>query len=365
MAVVAAPDRDEAYLFGGYSGAYLDDTWVFNGRSWRQLALPAGPRPPARAFAAATYDLARGRAVLFGGDGSTGILGDTWEFDGAQWVQVTTATRPSARTQSAMAYHETEGVAYLFGGTTTGGSNGWRSDLWAYDGTSWTQISRPGAPSARMRHSMTYDRDRGAVLVFSGEASPLTGNLWAFDGTSWTLLPATGTPGAIEAGGMTWDDRRGTAVCFGGQLNHVALTDRTHDHDAGWVLRSPALSPSARQHAPLVYLAELTGVLVFGGWDGTGALDDFWRLRFHSQVPDEVCTGGIDDDGDGLIDCADPDCDLRPCVGGRCVAGACAPWENRCGDHVDDDGDGLIDCADPDCDLRPCVGGQCVAGACQ
>ncbi|WP_020539173.1 M43 family zinc metalloprotease [Lewinella cohaerens] len=46
----------------------------------------------------------------------------------------------------------------------------------------------------------------------------------------------------------------------------------------------------------------------------------------------EDCTNGIDDDGDGLADCEDPDCDC----------------EEICDNGTDDDGDGLIDCDDPD-----------------
>jgi hypothetical protein len=34
-----------------------------------------------------------------------------------------------------------------------------------------------------------------------------------------------------------------------------------------------------------------------------------WRA-IHA-IP-EVCTGGFDEDGDGLIDCADPDCTTEP-----------------------------------------------------
>ncbi len=54
----------------------------------------------------------------------------------------------------------------------------------------------------------------------------------------------------------------------------------------------------------------------------------------------EDCDNGIDDDTDGLADCADPGCvcDLSP--------------ENNptlCHNGLDDDGDTLVDCDDPDC----------------
>ena len=52
---------------------------------------------------------------------------------------------------------------------------------------------------------------------------------------------------------------------------------------------------------------------------------------------DEVCNNGIDDDGDGDIDCADGDC-VFECAG-----------KEICNNGKDDDGDGLIDCFDSDC----------------
>jgi uncharacterized repeat protein (TIGR01451 family) len=52
----------------------------------------------------------------------------------------------------------------------------------------------------------------------------------------------------------------------------------------------------------------------------------------------ENCTDGVDNDGDGLVDCADADCANDP---------ACR--HEICGNCIDDDGDGLVDGEDPDC----------------
>jgi hypothetical protein len=57
---------------------------------------------------------------------------------------------------------------------------------------------------------------------------------------------------------------------------------------------------------------------------------------------DEKCTGGEDEDCDGLIDCEDPDCASNPV----CV---CVPSDEKCAGGEDEDCDGLIDCDDPDC----------------
>jgi fibronectin type III domain protein len=64
----------------------------------------------------------------------------------------------------------------------------------------------------------------------------------------------------------------------------------------------------------------------------------------------EVCDNGTDDDCDGLVDSADPDC-------------ACAtPYAEQCSNGVDDDCDGLIDYSDPDCQLLPCGADVCPYG---
>ncbi len=45
-------------------------------------------------------------------------------------------------------------------------------------------------------------------------------------------------------------------------------------------------------------------------------------LRPEGAASETVCNDGIDDDGDGQIDCADADCEASPCVSGnRCVEG--------------------------------------------
>lgn len=70
-------------------------------------------------------------------------------------------------------------------------------------------------------------------------------------------------------------------------------------------------------------------------------------------IPDpiagEICNNGIDDEGDFLIDCDDPECTLD----NFCIlleqAGGEIGEAGFCGNFLDDDGDGLADCADPEC----------------
>ena len=76
-----------------------------------------------------------------------------------------------------------------------------------------------------------------------------------------------------------------------------------------------------------------------------------------------ACADGVDNDGNGLTDCADPTCDKQVCdaTGGTCKSRQCQ-HETLCGDGLDNDGDGKIDCQDPDCLKKRCQnGGVCTA----
>ena len=82
--------------------------------------------------------------------------------------------------------------------------------------------------------------------------------------------------------------------------------------------------------------------------DGSGDDDSVTNVEFD-------CTDGVDDDGDGLVDCADPDCAADPACSGDDDTSA-GPAED-CTNGVDDDADGDVDCADPDCSCDLNCGG--------
>src|SRR5438094_5440772 len=105
-------------LHGG-SGR-LRDTWEWDGTDWSQRSPATNPYPR-MAFAMA-YDTARARTVVFGGDFllpndfSLGWDNETWEWDGTNWLRDWTAAAPSPRMDLAMAYDAARGRMVLFGG---------------------------------------------------------------------------------------------------------------------------------------------------------------------------------------------------------------------------------------------------------
>jgi len=76
---------------------------------------------------------------------------------------------------------------------------------------------------------------------------------------------------------------------------------------------------------------------------------------WEGQNPGE-CTDEADNDGDGLYDCADPDCFASPTSQGDTDTDTDTgdPVVEDCDDGLDNDGDGLTDCEDDDCS-DPCT----------
>ncbi len=74
------------------------------------------------------------------------------------------------------------------------------------------------------------------------------------------------------------------------------------------------------------YLPSTRETILFSGYGGAGVgyFQETWSYLPRSQVPDETCFDGTDNDGDGLADCDDPDCAGKACaVALVCVGSSC------------------------------------------
>jgi hypothetical protein len=89
------------------------------------------------------------------------------------------------------------------------------------------------------------------------------------------------------------------------------------------------------------------GYSVEGG--GCGAVDCNDTNLAVSPGAVELCTGGVDDDCDGLVDCSDADCNGDAACSPTCIPEASREKGKKCSDGVDNDCDDVIDSDDPDC----------------
>jgi cysteine-rich repeat protein len=234
--------------------------------------------PPPRALAAMAYDPLRDRVVLFGGFELYASSSETWEWDGAAWVNIH-GPSPTARSGAAMAFDGTGLV--LFGGDGL-------ADTWRFDGVSWTSLSVTG-PVGSTDHSMAYDAKRKRVVLFGGR--PLIGDdafdaTWEWDGTGWTRVTTPSHPSARSEARMTYDPVHGVIVLAGGHVPSGTCAGNT-DGDcvdtwtydgATWTEQATsALAPHGAQFE-MAFDTASQRVLAFGSgssgnqvvsWDGT------------------------------------------------------------------------------------------------
>lgn len=150
-------------------------------------------------------------------------------------------------------------------------------------------ISAPGSASAVFRAAYFATNPTSAILPVGGpfstslKAASLSAvssvEYWDMDGASAINLT------------LTWDAASSLATLTGNTLANLVIV--------GW---------NGTQWVSLGAAGGTTGTLSGTGTiTATGVVPDTYRA-FTFGVGQELCNNGIDDDGDGLVDCADPDC---------------------------------------------------------
>ncbi|MBI4815793.1 MAG: hypothetical protein HY791_06035 [Deltaproteobacteria bacterium] len=263
-------------LFGGRtpSRRYLQDTWTFDGASWRELQ-PEGMAPAARGAHVLTYDTQRERVVLAGGTTEGGeFLADSWEWDGRAW-HPTAGVLPSPRSGSAAAYDGRLGEVVLFGGMSAGRAV---DDELTWNGNDWVRRATQPIPAPSERSWLADDPSRAHVVLYVP-----AGETWEWSGDRWTRS-STSPPDAALVGSsadpaIAFDRARGTVVMAG--RSHESPDElRIWDWDgSSWILREvrPG-APQARDSHALVYDASQERLVLFGGWAGHEWFRTTWEL---------------------------------------------------------------------------------------
>lgn len=199
----------------------MADTWEYDGSNWQSIQTANVPID--RATQGMAYDAGRNKVVLYGGwrgdQQGSNILGDTWEYDGSNWSQITTATTPGSRTGLKLVYVPEWGKTLLFGGSLrSGDQRSYPNDTWIYDGQTWRQIVTINAPQGRYYHQMAYDPVRKAVVLFGGYRvdNGALNDTWEFNGTDWQPITPTTTPPPTWVAGMLYYPPLSSIVMFGG-----------------------------------------------------------------------------------------------------------------------------------------------------
>jgi hypothetical protein len=268
-------------MFGGSSTVLLADTWIFVGNTWLQQAPANSPSP--RTNLSLAKSPTTQRVVLFGGATGPGqVDAATWEFDigTMNWIDVTPVFGPSpvGRQHANLVYDSRRGRTVLFGGTD-GASSQFFGDTWEWNGSVWTNVTSAVNPPARAWHSMTYDSGRGRTVLFGGYNGSQLGDTWEWDGSSWTQVFTTSSPPARSSGAIAYDPTSRRVVLFAGSYGWPnGLDDLWHYDGTNWYLQAPSATLPPQQYLQrMVGCPTLGGVLVYGAYgNGWSNLNDTW-----------------------------------------------------------------------------------------
>ena len=92
----------------------------------------------------------------------------------------------------------------------------------------------------------------------------------------WVQLSPTNSPPPRSYLAMTYDPASGKVIAFGGFDGTGYLNDTWTFHGKSWTQIAPQLSPPARAAAQMTYDSVSQKVVLFGGYDGTNYLGDTW-----------------------------------------------------------------------------------------
>lgn len=287
--LVLDPDRGRVVLFGHSDILNRDPVWEWDGTRWAYIE-PRGPAPSPRYAHGMAFDPVRRRVLVFGGyDGYFTLFDDTWAWDGRAWTQLAPATRPQARWGHTMVTDEMRGRIVMFGGSLFAGWGGGSDETWEWDGQDWIQVSTVVRPPLRTAQDMAYDHQARNVLMYGGWTGVVPyGDTWAYDGSAWQQLSA-GDPRLTPRVGhaMATDVRSGRVVLYGGHEGGGAgLSDTWTWNGSGW--QPEAAGPPGHGSGRLA--ADGQRVILFGGWDSRSTvppLDTWgWDGRTWSQLDD-------------------------------------------------------------------------------
>jgi hypothetical protein len=268
-------------------GAGLLETWIYDvgDNTWTKQWTK--DKPGYRNNHAMATIHGTDKVLLFGGNGGSNELGDTWIYDLSvgNWSEVTPSIKPNDRMYHSMSSIWGEEKVLLFGGFNSPVTF---QDTWVFhlSNNSWTRQYPSLKPSHRYRTAMTsiYNYDR--VMLFGGSAGMPDDETWIYDLSAniWEQKTTSYNPNGTSYHAMATIDATDKILLFGGQ--NIGNETWTYDYgDNAWTVKKMIDHPTFRQGHVLDTVYGTDKALFFGGWNFNGNFKDTWIFEL-SSYPD-------------------------------------------------------------------------------
>jgi len=291
-------------VIGAGLGAYLGIRVVAGAGSGA-----SGGQPPARTDAAIAFDAANGTVVLFGGNGKSRSLGDTWIWNGSVWTQAHPSTSPPALSGAQMTFDPVSHDLVLVGGerlqkvplaggvvcTSTGSSgSGSAAGSTGSTGSGSTRWIPPtnAAPANAPQPAGAHDTPMIVPnCVFSRGENSAT---WLWNGNDWSK--GSGSTPSVGFGGWTLatDPISGKALLFAPQpFIAQPYAPATTPAIACPVLTTPTNGTIARPACPRFPIPNTTWMWTGHSWKGLKTASNTSIEVFGRSVIDDAVSGRL------------------------------------------------------------------------
>lgn len=200
--------NDRVLLFGGYDTANTNDTWAWNGTTWTKLSPKTSPPIKSRAGFVSLQDSKE--ILMYGGTTTTSTAVPTsemWKWDGSDWSPVNQSGGPTSGVEITMTYDSFRDVILTHGGHNVSP----KGDTYEFDGVNWKQLSVSPTPGNRTRPAFGYVSALERTIVFGGYNGklPFLGDTWVFETDKPAGWKSSGsgcgtTPPTLSLDGHAW-----------------------------------------------------------------------------------------------------------------------------------------------------------------
>jgi hypothetical protein len=238
------------------------------------------------------FDPALNATILY-----TGPTDDTWSYNAGQWSNLTPNLAGSIDAlpgASTMAYDSATGQMILVGcDRTVFAPSCYQENVstWDFSATGWKLAVEPNSSSPPLVANwgdfsqitpLAYDAESDSLLFVDSSEPGDSTYTWTFSDGNWTNRSSQSVlqPPWYADSDLTYDAEVGCAILYGGfqPVYGQNMSNQTWEYCGGnWTqVATPASGPPASAGAASVYLPDLGGVVMFGGWNFTSYFDTTW-----------------------------------------------------------------------------------------